>query len=267
MSDLIPIESVNAIEVFTGNGLDDLLARIRAEAVTLVPDLTTVASRKEIASQAYKVARSKTAIDDAGKALVADLKKQTGDIDAARKKARDTSNASGSRTKSAPRRKPKPSASPTWSAARLSCAPRKKRFVPPRRLSASASPLSRPKQPESSARPSCSGKRKSAPSARRRKRLPGPSAKQLLQRNRQPVMPLPPKPARRPPPRRRNATKRRPFDRQSRRRSTRLSSASVPAWLPKRRPRPRRSARQMKKPDRPPTRPTAAASTSPPSKR
>lgn len=90
---LIPLESVNAVEVFTGGGLDDLLARIRTEAVTLVPNVKTVAGRKEIASVAYKVSRSKTAIDDAGKALVADLKKQTGDIDSARKKARDTLDA------------------------------------------------------------------------------------------------------------------------------------------------------------------------------
>lgn len=90
---LIPLESVNAVEVFTGGGLDDLLARIRAEAVTLVPNVKTAAGRKEIASIAYKVSRSKTAIDDAGKALVADLKKQTGDIDSARKKARDTLDA------------------------------------------------------------------------------------------------------------------------------------------------------------------------------
>lgn len=90
---LIPLESVNAVEVFTGGGLDDLLARIRTEAVTLVPNVKTVAGRKEIASIAYKVSRSKTAIDDAGKALVADLKKQTGDIDSARKKARDTLDA------------------------------------------------------------------------------------------------------------------------------------------------------------------------------
>lgn len=90
---LIPLESVNAVEVFTGGGLDDLLARIRAEAVTLVPNVKTVAGRKEIASIAYKVSRSKTAIDEAGKALVADLKKQTGDIDSARKKARDTLDA------------------------------------------------------------------------------------------------------------------------------------------------------------------------------
>lgn len=90
---LIPLESVNAVEVFTGGGLDDLLSRIRTEAVTLVPNVKTVAGRKEIASIAYKVSRSKTAIDDAGKALVTDLKKQTGEIDSARKKARDTLDA------------------------------------------------------------------------------------------------------------------------------------------------------------------------------
>ena len=90
---LIPLESVNALEVFTGAKLDDLLAEIRKEAVSLVPNVDTAAGRKEIASQAYKVARSKTAIDDAGKMLVADLKKQTGEIDAARKKARDTLDA------------------------------------------------------------------------------------------------------------------------------------------------------------------------------
>lgn len=90
---LIPLETVNALEVFTGGKLDDLLHRIREEATSLVPNLKTVAGRKEIASIAYKVSQSKTAIDAAGKALVADLKKQTGDIDSARKKARDTLDA------------------------------------------------------------------------------------------------------------------------------------------------------------------------------
>lgn len=90
MSDsLIPIESVNAVEIFTGGGLDSLLTRIRQETVTMVTDVTTVAGRKEIASLAYKVARSKTAIDDAGKELVADWKKKSAEVDAARKKARD----------------------------------------------------------------------------------------------------------------------------------------------------------------------------------
>lgn len=91
MSDsLIPVESVNGIELFTGAGkLDDLLARIRQETITLVPNVETLTGRKEIASIAYKVARSKTVIDDAGKALVSEWKAKSATVDAERKKARD----------------------------------------------------------------------------------------------------------------------------------------------------------------------------------
>jgi colicin import membrane protein len=86
---LIPLESINAVEVFTGPNLDDLLAKIRQETATIVPDVLTAGGRKEIASLAYKVARSKTTIDDAGKELVGGWKKQSAVVDAARKKARD----------------------------------------------------------------------------------------------------------------------------------------------------------------------------------
>jgi colicin import membrane protein len=87
---LIPVESVNGLELFTGTGkLDDLLARIRQETITIVPDVSTASGRKEIASLAYKVARSKTVIDDAGKELVADWKSKSSKVDAERKKARD----------------------------------------------------------------------------------------------------------------------------------------------------------------------------------
>ena len=86
---LIPLESINAVEVFTGPNLDELLARIRQETATIVPDVSTVGGRKEIASLAYKVARSKTTIDDAGKSLVEDWKNQAKVVDASRKKARD----------------------------------------------------------------------------------------------------------------------------------------------------------------------------------
>lgn len=86
---LIPLETINAVEIFTGHKLDDLLAKIRQETSTLVPDVSTVGGRKEIASLAYKVARSKTTIDDAGKSLVAGWKKQAAEVDASRKKARD----------------------------------------------------------------------------------------------------------------------------------------------------------------------------------
>lgn len=89
MPDLIPLETVNAIEVFTPNNMDDLLLKIRQETSVFVPDISTDKGRKEIASLAYKVARSKTALDEAGKMLVSDWKKKSSDVDALRKKARD----------------------------------------------------------------------------------------------------------------------------------------------------------------------------------
>lgn len=86
---LIPLEHIDAVEVFTGQSLDELLARIRQETATIVPDVSTAGGRKEIASLAYKIARSKTTIDDAGKTLVAEWKAKSAAVDAARKKARD----------------------------------------------------------------------------------------------------------------------------------------------------------------------------------
>jgi len=86
---LIPVESVNALELFTGGGLDNLLQQVEQAATDFEADVTTAAGRKLFASQAYKVARSKTTIDDAGKTLVADWKKKAGQVDAGRKKARD----------------------------------------------------------------------------------------------------------------------------------------------------------------------------------
>lgn len=89
MSDLIPIEEVNAVELFTGDGLADLLAKIKAEVTAFVPDTATVAGRKEIASIAFKVSRSKVAIDNAGKELVAGWKQRAKEVDDSRRVARD----------------------------------------------------------------------------------------------------------------------------------------------------------------------------------
>ncbi len=86
---LIPLETINAVEVFTGVKLDELLAQIRAETITIVPDVSTAGGRKEVASLAYKIARSKTTIDEAGKTLVAVWKKQSAEVDASRKHARE----------------------------------------------------------------------------------------------------------------------------------------------------------------------------------
>lgn len=69
--------------------LEALLARVEAQARAHVPDLTTEAGRKAIASNAYKVATSKTALDKAGKALTEDLRAQVSAVNAVRNAAVD----------------------------------------------------------------------------------------------------------------------------------------------------------------------------------
>ncbi|EMM9101951.1 hypothetical protein RYY32_003015 [Pseudomonas aeruginosa] len=79
-----------ALQVYSAaNGLDPFLAKIREEIDGFVPDVTTRKGRDAIASIAYKVARSKTALDNVGKELVAELKEVPKKIDAERKRMRD----------------------------------------------------------------------------------------------------------------------------------------------------------------------------------
>jgi hypothetical protein len=83
-----------ALQVFqAANGLDPYLQQIRAEIDAFVPDVTTKKGRDAIASIAHKVARSKTALDNVGKDLVAELKEIPKKIDAERKRMRDTLDA------------------------------------------------------------------------------------------------------------------------------------------------------------------------------
>jgi len=88
-NELIVIEKVNPIEVFTGNGLDPLLEQIKREVSAFEPNLETVTGRKEVASMAHKVSKSKVVIDNLGKDLVADWRQKSKQVDAARKSARD----------------------------------------------------------------------------------------------------------------------------------------------------------------------------------
>ncbi|EOJ6495208.1 hypothetical protein ACKH8K_004424 [Escherichia coli] len=88
--DLVVIEKKNAMAVFTNNDqLDPLIEAIEKEARSLVPDVTTKKGRDAIASMAHKVARSKTYIDYAGKALVAELKALPKQIDESRRVVRE----------------------------------------------------------------------------------------------------------------------------------------------------------------------------------
>lgn len=82
-----------ALEVFKADkGLDPYLQTIRQELDKFLsepPSLETATGRKAYASMAHKIARSKTAIDNLGKDLVADLKQLPKTIDAERKRWRD----------------------------------------------------------------------------------------------------------------------------------------------------------------------------------
>lgn len=61
----------------------------RAEVEAHVPDLTTDKGRKAIASLAFRVARGKTEIDEAGKALNEKLREQINGVDKARRDIRE----------------------------------------------------------------------------------------------------------------------------------------------------------------------------------
>lgn len=74
----------------TEKGLEPWLQVIRSKIDGFTPDITTRKGRDAIASMAYAVARSKTALDDVGKKLVAELKEVPKLIDAERKRVRDT---------------------------------------------------------------------------------------------------------------------------------------------------------------------------------
>lgn len=67
---------------------EELLKGIRAEIDAHVPDVSTPKGRKEIASLAYKVTRTKTAIDDAGKELNAEKRREIDKVDAERREIR-----------------------------------------------------------------------------------------------------------------------------------------------------------------------------------
>src|SRR5690606_28705361 len=87
--DLTLLEQKSPIELFKENGLDPVLEAITSEVKSFVPDLTTEKGRKEIASLAYKVSKSKTYLDNLGKNLVSEWKEQSKKVDNERKRVRE----------------------------------------------------------------------------------------------------------------------------------------------------------------------------------
>ena len=86
---LIVIKNVNSIELFEGDGMSSLLSKIDKEVKGFVPDTSTDKGRKEIASMAHKVAKSKVVLDDLRKELVSTQKTRIKAIDGEGKKMRD----------------------------------------------------------------------------------------------------------------------------------------------------------------------------------
>jgi hypothetical protein len=88
---LATIETTNlAIIYATENGIETTLERIEREAreQAAALDISTEKNRRAIKSLAHKVARSKTALDDAGADVKAEWKRRTDAIDAQRRSVR-----------------------------------------------------------------------------------------------------------------------------------------------------------------------------------
>ena len=83
------VAATPAIVLLGRKRFEDFYEAVRAEAEALEPDLATKRGREAIASMAFRIARTKTAIDDAGKKLNEDARRQIGVVDAARREIRE----------------------------------------------------------------------------------------------------------------------------------------------------------------------------------
>lgn len=87
---VLPSDKKGIEQVFIeGQDIDSTIAKIREEAKNLPTDMTVRKNREEVASFAYKIARSKTAVDKAGAALSAEYKEIPKKIDANRRVYRE----------------------------------------------------------------------------------------------------------------------------------------------------------------------------------
>jgi len=88
MNDLTTIEISNPLVVFsTPHGLDAIIDKIEAEVKNIDRDISTEEGRDNIRSIAFKLAKSKTALDKMGKDLTEEQRKQIEAVNAERKRA------------------------------------------------------------------------------------------------------------------------------------------------------------------------------------
>jgi hypothetical protein len=86
---LVVVEGLTPEKLFSAGGTMPVLEAIKSEVAGFVGDISTEDGRKEIASLARKIARSKTFIDEVGKTYNAKLKALPKEVDAERKRLWD----------------------------------------------------------------------------------------------------------------------------------------------------------------------------------
>lgn len=86
---LIETDLLVPTTVFAPGGVEGIISKLETDVRATPRDITTEPGREAVRALAYKVARSKTALDEMGKELVADIKKQSGVIDAERRIIRE----------------------------------------------------------------------------------------------------------------------------------------------------------------------------------
>lgn len=84
-NEIITIENQTPSELFAPGAIRSVLDRIKEEVRSIVTDPSTEKGRKEIASLAHKVARTKVALDEAGKKLTEDARATIDAVNAERR--------------------------------------------------------------------------------------------------------------------------------------------------------------------------------------
>lgn len=89
-TELAVIQTITPLAVFTDpQSADSLIDKIREEAAKCGTDISTEEGRESIRSMAYKIARSKTALDGMGKGLTDEWARQKKAVDTERKRIWD----------------------------------------------------------------------------------------------------------------------------------------------------------------------------------
>lgn len=86
---LLETRALVPADVFKPGGVMALLARLEADVRAVKTDISTAIGREQVRSLAYKVTRSKTALDAMGKALTDDARAQIDAVNAERRTIRD----------------------------------------------------------------------------------------------------------------------------------------------------------------------------------